>query len=58
MKNKQKTWTDVLGSFTENDFILGKEIIRNIGNDKYKVLWTFDNEDIAWECFCAWREGN
>lgn len=56
-KNKQKTWSDLLGPYTENDFVLGREIIRNMDGDQYKVLWRFDDEDIAWECFCLWRDG-
>ncbi len=54
----QKTWTDLLGPITDADFVLGREIIRNTGEDHYKILWTLDDETIAYRCFDVWRSGH
>ncbi len=53
----QKTWTDLFGPITDVDIVLGKEFIRNLGEDRYRILWTFDDPTTAWECFKAWQSG-
>ena len=45
----QKTWTDLLGEPQGNESVNGRDIVRKIDNDQYKVLWSFrNNQEANW----------
>lgn len=53
----QKTWTELLGPRLPGDELDGRCWIRPLEKNRYKVLMTFDNEDIAKECWSYWTAG-
>jgi hypothetical protein len=53
----QKTWTELLGPITDADLVLGKEFLRRVDDDHYKVMWRFEDETVAFECFHQWKRG-
>jgi hypothetical protein len=54
----QKTWIDLLGKYSPDCKVSGKDIVRvlasNMEGDEYKVLWSFESNGQAVECFEAW----
>lgn len=54
MTIKQKTWTDLLGKPQDDEMVWGKEIVRQVTQFDFKVLWTFDNHTQATESFNYW----
>lgn len=52
--NNQKTWLQLLGRLTNNDGVFGKDICRMTGPTTRVVLWSFDSEGMAVQCFNQW----
>jgi hypothetical protein len=57
-RNSRKTWTERLGPITPADLVLGREVLRNEGNDQYRVLQRFPDADVAFAAFKAWQAGH
>ena len=63
-----KSWTELLGVPHPTDCVVGKEIVRTtnyftlgdfgVRRPIFKILWKFDNNDIASEVFNIWIEEN
>jgi hypothetical protein len=45
----QKTWTDLLGEPQGNEYVDGKDIVREVSLHQFKILWSFDsNKEANW----------
>ena len=52
-------WVNLLGTNYQNCKVAGVTIVRDLGEGRYKVLWTFtdsigNRKRLAKECFAAW----
>jgi len=54
----QKTMTELLGPIkVETDEVAGRFIVRSEGDNRYKVLWSFENAAHARAAFEFWKRG-
>jgi hypothetical protein len=45
----QKTWTDLLGKPQGNESVYGKDIVREIEPNQFKILWSCcTNKEANW----------
>jgi hypothetical protein len=45
----QKTWTDLLGEPQGNEYVDGKDIVREVSLHQFRILWSFDsNQEANW----------
>jgi hypothetical protein len=45
----QKTWTDLLGEPQGNEYVDGKDIVREVSLHQFRILWSFDsNKEANW----------
>ena len=49
-----KTWTELCGKRQDGDHVAGRYWVRPTGHGRF-VLWTFDTEQQARECFLWWK---
>lgn len=52
----QKTWIDLLGKDSSFCFVSKKDIVRCTGLNQFKILWTFETNESAVQCFQRWLE--
>lgn len=50
----QKTWFESFGSITSLDYADGKDLVRWMGGDEYKLLLTFESAEQAQAAFDQW----
>ncbi len=50
----EKTWVDLLGRDIHRVMVYDNAIVRNVEGNKYKVLWTFADQDQATKVFLEW----
>lgn len=53
----QKTWTDLLGRFNQKAKVHGKYISLQASDSEWMVIWSFESNQQAEECFSYWVNG-
>jgi hypothetical protein len=50
----QKTWTDLLGEPQGNEYVDGKDIVREVSLHQFRILWSFDSNQEANRIYTYW----
>jgi hypothetical protein len=50
----QKTWTDLLGKPQGNEYVDGKDIVREVSLHQFRILWSFDSNKKANLVYTYW----
>jgi hypothetical protein len=51
----QKTWTDLLGKPQGNEYVDGKDIVREVSLHRFKILWSFNSNQEANWIYTYWK---
>jgi len=54
----QKTWTDLLGKPTDKDSVEDNLIVRETELHRFKILWSFDTNEMANAVYNSWIKEN
>jgi hypothetical protein len=52
----QKTWTDLLGTYCADCYVVGKMIVRRVVGNRFRVMWTFDSKSAALAVYRYWKQ--
>ena len=50
----QKTWTDLLGEPQGNEYVDGKDIVREVSLHQFRILWSFNSNQEANRVYTYW----